>query len=67
MPVPAETAAKFGEVTLPQGVQVLGTDTDSGRDTRYRLALQMTDTQLREFLPQFPRHPRSPRSRNPRR
>lgn len=57
MPVPAETAAKFGEVTLPQGVQVLGTDTDSGRDTRYRLALRMTDAQLREFLTQFPETP----------
>jgi hypothetical protein len=54
MPVSAETAAKFGEVTLPQGVQVLGTDTDSGRDTRYRLALRMTDAQLDEFLTQFP-------------
>lgn len=57
MSVSAETAAKFGEVTLPQGVEVLGADTDSGRDTRYRLALRMTDAQLREFLAQFPWEP----------
>ncbi|MEN4474921.1 hypothetical protein [Mycolicibacterium cosmeticum] len=57
MPVSAETAAKFGEVTLPQGVEVLGADTDSGRDTRYRLALRMTDAQLRGFLAQFPWEP----------
>ena len=54
MPVSAEEAAKFGEVTLPQGIQVLGTDMDSGRDIRYRLALRMNDTELRAFLTQFP-------------
>jgi hypothetical protein len=58
MPVSAQTAAEFGDVTLPQGIEVLGTDTDSGRDTRYRLALQMTDTQLGEFLGQFSEQPR---------
>lgn len=57
MSVSAETAAKFGEVTLPQGVEVLGADTDSGRDTRYRSALRMTDAQLREFLARFPWEP----------
>lgn len=56
--VSAETAAAFGDVTVPQGVQVLATDTDSGLDTRYRLALRMTDRQLREFLAQFPAQPR---------
>lgn len=56
--VSAETAAQFGDVTLPQGVEVLATDTDSGRDTRYRLALRMTDRQLRDFLAQFPAAPR---------
>ncbi|WP_286150244.1 hypothetical protein [Mycobacterium sp. ST-F2] len=54
----AETAAAFGDVTLPQGAQVLATDTDSGRDTSYRLALRMTGSQLREFLAQFPAQPR---------
>ncbi|KAA0120442.1 hypothetical protein CIW51_02855 [Mycolicibacterium sp. P9-22] len=58
MPVSAQTAADFGDVTLPPGVQVLGTDTDSGRDTRYRLALRMTDAQLGEFLAQFSAAPR---------
>lgn len=58
MPVPAQTAAEFGDVTLPPGVEVLGTDTDSGRDTRYRLALRMTDTALRDFLGQFSETPR---------
>jgi hypothetical protein len=58
MPVSAQTAAEFGDVTLPPGVQVLGTDTDSGRDTRYRLALRMTDAQLAEFLAQFSAAPR---------
>ena len=56
--VSAETAAAFGDVTLPQGAQVLATDTDSGRDTSYRLALRMTGSQLREFLAQFPAQPR---------
>jgi hypothetical protein len=54
MSVSPEAAANFGHVILPHGVQVLGADTDSGRDTRYRLALRMTDAQLREFLAQFP-------------
>jgi hypothetical protein len=57
-PVSAETAAAFGDVTLPPGAQVLATVTDSGRDTRYRLALRLTDGQLREFLGQFPSAPR---------
>ncbi|OBJ45714.1 hypothetical protein A5630_13065 [Mycolicibacterium mucogenicum] len=57
-PVSAETAAAFGDVTLPQGAQVLATVTDSGRDTRYRVALRLTDGQLREFLGQFPAPPR---------
>lgn len=56
--VSAEAAAEFGDVTLPKGVEVLATDTDSGRDTRYRLALRMTDRQLRDFLVQFPEAPR---------
>ncbi|MHA7662973.1 hypothetical protein [Mycolicibacterium sp. HS_4_1] len=56
--VSAETAAEFGDVTLPKGVEVLATDTDSGRDTRYRLAMRMTDSQLRDFLAQFPAAPR---------
>ncbi|BCJ79631.1 MULTISPECIES: hypothetical protein [unclassified Mycolicibacterium] len=56
--VSAETAAAFGDVTLPQGAQVLATATDAGRDTRYRLSLRLTDSQLREFLGQFPAQPR---------
>lgn len=55
--VSAETAAEFGDVTLPKGVEVLATDTDSGRDTRYRLALRISDSQLRDFLAQFPAAP----------
>ena len=55
--VSAETAAAFGDVTLPQGAQVLATATDSGRDTRYRLSLRLTDSQLRDFLAQFPAQP----------
>lgn len=58
MPVSAQTAADFGDVALPPGVQVLGTDTDSGRDTRYRLALRMTDAQLGDLLAQFSAAPR---------
>jgi len=58
VPVPAETAAAFGDVTLPKGAAVLATVTDSGRDTRYRVALRMTDSQLRDFLGQFPAAPR---------
>jgi len=57
-PVSAETAAAFGDVTLPPGAQVLATVTDSGRDTRYRVALRLTDGQLRDFLGQFPTEPR---------
>lgn len=57
-PVSAETAAAFGDVTLPSGAQVLATVTDAGRDTRYRVALRLTDGQLREFLGQFPAVPR---------
>jgi hypothetical protein len=57
MPVSAQTAADFGDVALPPGVQVLGTDTDSGRDTRYRLALRMTEGQLEKFLGQFSETP----------
>ncbi|MGX9671438.1 hypothetical protein [Mycobacterium sp. HM-7] len=57
-PVSAEAAAAFGDVTLPQGAQVLATVTDSGRDTRYRVALRLTDGQLRDFLGQFPTEPR---------
>src|SRR5687768_11151881 len=58
MPVSAQTAADFGDVALPPGVRVLGTDTDSGRDTRYRLALRMTDSQLGDLLAQFSAAPR---------
>lgn len=58
MPVSADTAAEFGDVTLPPGIEVLGMDTDSGRDTRYRLVLRMNDGQLGEFLRQFPEAPR---------
>lgn len=35
MTVSADTAAEFGDVVLPPGVEALGVDTDSGRDTRY--------------------------------
>ncbi len=58
-PVSAETAAGFGDVVIPPGVEVLGTDSDSGIDTRYRLALRMNAAQLREFLSQFEQQPRS--------
>ncbi|WP_418002749.1 hypothetical protein ACNO8X_22255 [Mycobacterium sp. PDNC021] len=58
VPVPAEMAAAFGDVTLPQGAAVLATVTDSDRDTRYRVALRMTDSQLHDFLGQFPAAPR---------
>ena len=55
--VSAATAAGFGDVTLPAGVDVLGVDSDSGIDTRYRLALRMNAAQLRELLSQFEAQP----------
>jgi hypothetical protein len=58
MSVSAQTAADFGAVRLPQGVDVLGVKHDSGRDMRYRLALRMNDAQLTELLGQFREQPR---------
>ncbi|MEV0671418.1 hypothetical protein [Mycobacterium sp. NPDC050441] len=57
--VSAATAAEFGDVALPAGSEVLGADSDSGIDTRYRLALRMTAAQLRELLSQFKEQPRA--------
>lgn len=56
--VSAATAAEFGDVALPAGADVLGVDSDSGIDTRYRLALRMNAVQLRELLSQFEEQPR---------
>jgi len=50
MPVSADEAAQFGDVTLPAGAEVLGTSTDGAIDTRYELALRMNATQLNELL-----------------
>lgn len=57
MPSSAEAAAEFGDVVLPPGVEVLGVDVDSGRDTRHRLALRTNAAQLPELLSQFTRQP----------
>lgn len=55
--VSAATAAGFGDVALPAGVVVLGVDSESGIDTRYRLALRMNVAQLRQLLAQFEEQP----------
>ncbi|MGA5543305.1 hypothetical protein ACPCIR_15750 [Mycobacterium sp. NPDC051198] len=57
--VSAATAAEFGDVALPAGVDVLGVDSESGIDTRYRLALRMNAAQLRELLSQFQEQPQA--------
>lgn len=57
--VSAATASEFGDVTLPGGAEVLGADSDSGIDTRYRLALRMNTAQLRELLSQFKEQPQA--------
>lgn len=50
MPVSADEAAQFGEVSLPAGAEVLGTSTDGAIDTRYELALRVNTAQLDELL-----------------
>jgi hypothetical protein len=50
MPVSADEAAEFGEMTLPAGAEVLGTSTDGAIDTRYELALRVNAAQLDELL-----------------
>lgn len=50
MPVSAAQAAEFGEVTLPDGVDVIGTSTDGAIDTRYELALRVNAAQLADLL-----------------
>lgn len=59
MQASAATAAEFGDVVLPPAVEVLGVDTDSGRDTRYRLALRMTAAELPKLLSQFAQQPKA--------
>jgi hypothetical protein len=55
--VSADTAAQFGDVTVPPGVEVLAVDSDSGIDTRYRLALRTTAAHLPALVSQFTAQP----------
>lgn len=55
--VSPDTAAQFGDVVVPPGVEVLAVDSDSGIDTRYRLALRTTDAHLPALVSQFMAQP----------
>lgn len=51
---PIEAIQTVGQIGLPALPEILDADTDSGADTRYRLAMRLDDGQLEEFLSQFP-------------
>ncbi|NKZ12908.1 hypothetical protein HGA11_18210 [Mycolicibacterium septicum DSM 44393] len=55
--VSPDTAAQFGDVVVPPGVEVLAVDSDSGIDTRYRLALRTTAAHLPALVSQFTDRP----------
>lgn len=55
--VSPDTAAQFGDVVVRPGVEVLAVDSDSGIDTRYRLALRTTDAHLPALVSQFTARP----------
>ena len=55
--VSPDIAAQFGDVVVPPGVEVLAVDSDSGIDTRYRLALRTTDAHLPALVSQFTAQP----------
>lgn len=55
--VSPDTAAQFGDVVIPPGVEVLSVDSDSGIDTRYRLALRTTAAHLPALVSQFTAQP----------
>jgi hypothetical protein len=48
-----EAIQTFGQFGLPVWPEILGIESDSGADTRYRLAMRLDDGQLQEFLSQF--------------
>jgi hypothetical protein len=50
LPISADEAAQFGELTLPEGVEVLGTSSDGAIDTRYELSLRVDEKQLAALL-----------------
>lgn len=51
---PIEAVQTFGQVSLPAVPEIIGIDTDSGADTRYRLAMRLDEAQYDDFLSQFP-------------
>ncbi|MDF3341497.1 hypothetical protein P3H80_29030 [Mycolicibacterium septicum] len=55
--VSPDIAAQFGDVVVPPGVEVLAVDSDSGIDTRYRLALRTTAAHLPALVSQFTARP----------
>lgn len=52
-----EAIQTFGQFGLPVWPEILGVDSDSGADIRYRMAMRVDDEQLEEFLSQFPLGP----------
>jgi hypothetical protein len=49
-PVSADEAARFGGVSLPDDVEILGASTEGAIDTLYELALRVTAAQLHELI-----------------
>jgi hypothetical protein len=52
-----EAIQTFGQFGLPLWPEILDIESDSGADTRYRMAMRLDDGQLEEFLSQFPLGP----------
>lgn len=52
-----EAIQALGQFGLPVWPEILGVESDSGADTRYRMAMRLDDGQLEEFLSQFPLGP----------
>ena len=48
-----EAIQTSGEFGLPVWPEILGVESDSGADIRYRMAMRLDDGQLEEFLSQF--------------
>lgn len=50
---PIEAIKSMGQVGLPAWPEILGAESDSGADTRYRMVMRLDGGQLEEFLSQF--------------
>lgn len=51
---PIEAVQTLGQIALPTWPEIIGLSSDSGADTRYRIAMRLDGGQAQEFLSQFP-------------